>query len=143
MAVPREEIDSTHSSLEAEIDQFRFNEEGEVPTKPVELSDSDADLDRFFTTHSLRLIVAQIDTSQEIEEEGLDLKQRSGLKGLMANRNKGKSFRDVPKTQVPASLPSSPSPPIDLGLQANPNLRRKRPVDDLEEGEVRLQKAKQ
>ena len=61
----------------------------------------------------------------------------------MANRNKGKSFRDVPKTQVPASLPSSPSPPIDLGLQANPNLRRKRPVDDLEEGEVRLQKAKQ
>ena len=58
MAVPREEIDSTHSSLEAEIDQFRFNEEDEVPIRPVELSDSDADLDRFSTTHSLRLIVA-------------------------------------------------------------------------------------
>ena len=45
VATPREEIDSTHSSLKVEIDQFRFNEEGEVPTRPVELSDSDADLD--------------------------------------------------------------------------------------------------
>ena len=41
----REEVDSTHSSLEAKIDQFRFNEEGEVPTRLVELSDSDVDLD--------------------------------------------------------------------------------------------------
>ena len=65
VAAPREEIDSTHSSLEAEIDQFHFNEEGEVPTKPVELSDSDADLYQFSVTHSPRLIVARIDTNQE------------------------------------------------------------------------------
>ena len=74
LQAPREEIDSTHSSLEAEIDHFRFNEEGEVPTRPSELSDSDADLDRFSAAHSLRLIVTWIDTSQEIEEEGMDLK---------------------------------------------------------------------
>ena len=96
VADPREEIDSTHSSLEAEIDQFRFNNEDEVPTRPIELSDSDADLDRFFAAHSPRLIVAQIDTSQEIEEEGMDLKQRSSLKGLMANRNKGQSCQRCP-----------------------------------------------
>ena len=111
-------------------------------TRPVELSNSDADLDRFFTTHSPRLIVARIDTSQEIEEEGMDLKQRSSLKGLMANRNKGQFSRDAPKVQVPTSLPPPPPPPTDLGLQANSNLRRKRPVDDLEEGEVGPQKAK-
>ena len=67
-----------------------------MPTRPIELSDSDADLDRFFAAHSPRLIVAQIDTSQEIEEEGMDLKQRSSLKGLMANRNKGQSCQRCP-----------------------------------------------
>ena len=61
----------------------------------------------------------------------------------MANRNKGQSSKDAPKVQVPTSLPPLPPPPIDPGLQANPNLRRKRPVDDLEEGEVRPQQAKQ
>ena len=87
-----------------------------MPTRLVELSDSDVDLDRFSIAHSLRLIVAQIETSQEIEEEGMDLKQRSGLKGLMANRNKGQSSRDVPKVQVPPSLPPPPFPPTDLEL---------------------------
>ena len=70
----------------------------------------------------------------------MDLKQRSGLKGLMANRNKGRTSRDVPKVQVPPSLPPPSPPPIELGLQANSNLRRKRTVDDLEEGEVGPQK---
>ena len=58
----------------------------------------------------------------------------------MANRNKGQTSRDVPKVQVPPSLPLPPSPPIDLELQANPNLRRKRTVNDLQEGEVGPQK---
>ena len=111
-----------------------------MTTRPVELSDSDADLDRFFEAHSPRLIVAQIDTSLEVEEKGMDLKQRSGLKGLMANRNKRQTSRDVPKVQVPPSLPPPPPLPTDLGLQANSNMRRKRTVDDLEEGEVGPQK---
>lgn len=68
-----------------------------MPTRPVELSDFNADLDRFSTVHPSRLIVARIDTSQEIEEEGMDLKQRFGSKGLMANRNKEQSSKDAPK----------------------------------------------
>ena len=52
VAVLREEIDSTHSSLKVEIDHFRFDEEGEVLTRPVELSDFDLDLDRFSAAHS-------------------------------------------------------------------------------------------
>ena len=116
VATPREEIDSTHSSLEAEIDQFFFNKEGEVPTRPIELSDSDTDLDQFFTAHSPRLIVARIDTNQEIEEEDMNLKKRSSLKGLMTNRNKGQTSRDIPEVQVPPSLPPPPPPPTDLWL---------------------------
>ena len=84
-----EGIDSSHSSLEAEIDHFRFNEEGEVSTRPVELSDSGSNLDRFSVAHSPGLVVARIDTSQEIEEEGMDLKPRSGLSGLLPIGTKG------------------------------------------------------
>ena len=58
----------------------------------------------------------------------------------MANRNEGQTSKDVPKVQVPPSLPLPPLPPTNLELQANPNLRRKRLVDDLEEGEVEPQK---
>ena len=58
VAVPREGIDSTHSSVKAEIDYFRFNEEGEVSTRPVELSNSNSDLDRFSAAHFPELIVA-------------------------------------------------------------------------------------
>ena len=86
-----------HSSLETEIDHFHFNEEGEVSTRPVELSDSGSDLDCSSATHSPRLVVARIDTSQEIEEEGMDLKSRFGLRGLMSNRNKGQSSKGAPK----------------------------------------------
>ena len=143
VAVPGEGIDSTHSSLEAEIDHFHFNKKGEVSTRPVELSNFGSDLDRFSTAYSPRLIVARIDISQETKEEGMDLKPRSGLKGLMSNKNKGQSSKDAPKEQAPASLPPPPPLPTDPGLQPIPNLRRKRPVNELEEGEVGPQKAKQ
>ena len=132
-----------HSSLEAEIDHFRFNEGGEVSTRPVELSDSGSDLDRFSATYSPGLVVSWIDTSQEVEEEGIDLKPRSGLRGLLSNRNKGQSSKDALKEQVLAKLPPPPLPSIDPTLQPLPNLRRKRPVEELEESEVGPQKAKQ
>ena len=93
VAALREGTASTHLSLEAEIDQFHLEEEGEVPERPVELSDSEANLDRFFAAHSPRLIVARADTSLE-EEEGMELKQRSSLK---ANRNKGSTSKEIPK----------------------------------------------
>ena len=92
-----EGVDSLHSSLEAEIDQFRFTEEGEVLTRPVELLDSGSDIDRSSAAPTLGLVIAQVDTSQEIEEEDMDLKPRSGLRGLLSNRNKGQSSRDAPK----------------------------------------------
>ena len=75
--------------MEEQIDQFHFAEEGEVLAKPVELSDSDSDLDRASAAPDLGLAIAQVDTSQELEEEGMDLKQRSGLRSLLSNRNKG------------------------------------------------------
>ena len=69
----REETASTPLSLEAKIDQFRLEEEGEAPERLIELLNSGAILDRFSAAHSPRLIVARVDTSSE-EEEGMDLK---------------------------------------------------------------------
>ena len=134
---------SSHSSLEAQIDQFRFAEEGEVLARPVELSDSGSDIDRSSAAPTLGLVIAQVDTSQEIEEEDMDLKPRSGLKGLLSNRNKRQSSRDAPKEQVTAKLPPPLPLSTDSALQPLPNLRRKRPVKELEEGEVGPEKAKQ
>ena len=63
------------------------------------------------------------------------------MKGLLANRNKGSTSKEAPKTQVPTSLPLPPSQLIpDLRLKANPNLKKKMIVEDLEEEEVGPQK---
>ena len=71
----------------------------------------------------------------------MDLKPRSSLKGLLSNRNRGSTSKEVPKTQVPPSLPFPPPlPPTDPRLKAIPNLRKKRTIEDLEEGEVEPQK---
>ena len=45
-----------------------------MPERPVELSDSEVDFDRFSAAHSPSLIVARVDTSLEDNEEGMDLK---------------------------------------------------------------------
>ena len=107
-----------------------------MPERPIELSDSEADFDRFSATYSPRLIVARVDTSLEDEEEGMNLKQRTSLKGLLANRNKGLASKKVPKTQVPPNLPPPPFPVTAMGLLLNPNLKKKRKVQEVEEGKV-------
>ena len=125
VAAPREETTSTHLSFEAKIDLFHLEVEGEVPERPVKLSDSEANLDKFSAAHSPGLIVAQVDTSSE-EEEGMDLKQRSSLKGLLANRNKGSTSKEVLKTQVPHNLPPLPPHVIVEGLLPCPHLKKEK-----------------
>ena len=107
-----------------------------MPEKLVEVSDSETDFDRFSAAHSLRLIIARVDTSLKDKEEVMDLKQKTSLKGLLANKNKGSSSKEVPKTQVPPSLPPPPLPMTTVRLLSNPNLKRKRKVQKVEEGEV-------
>ena len=63
----------------------------------------------------------------------MDQKKRPGLRGLLA-KNKGGSSKEAPKTQPP-KIPIPP-PPTDLDLQAMPNLKKRRPYQGLEEGEI-------
>ena len=66
----------------------------------------------------------------------MDLKKRPSLRGLMANRGKGATPPEAPKTQTSANLPLPPPPPVDQGPCVNPNPKKKRPPQELEEGEM-------
>ena len=131
-------------SLEAKIDQFRLEDEEGVAERPVELLDSEIELDCLLVARLPDLTAANVgaNSEEEEEEEGMDLKPRTSLKGLMANRNKGSTSKEVPKAQVPASLPPPPPQlPTDLGpLKVNPDLRKKWQAEDLEKGELGPQK---
>ena len=94
--------------------------------KPVDISDSETESVNLSFVYPKQLVITQIDLESEEEEEEMDQKKRPGLKGLLASKNKGGSSKEVPKTQPPAIPP--PPRPTDLGLQAMPNFKKRRPV---------------
>jgi len=58
VAALKEETASSHLSLEAEIDKFRLEEEGESQERPMNLSNFEGELDRSSAAHSPKLIIA-------------------------------------------------------------------------------------
>ena len=59
------------------------------------------------------------------------------LRELMAARGNGQTSKAPTKSQTHSDLPPTPPQiPADLGLKANLDLKKKRPVESLEEGEV-------
>ena len=65
-------------------------------------------------------------------------KGNKSLRDLLATRGKDFTSKIAPTSQI-ASL-SPPQIPLNLGLKANSDLKKKRPIDTLEEGEVGPQK---
>ena len=61
-------------------------------------------------------------------------KGKKSLRDLMAAR--GKEFTSKTTFTSQVAPPHLPQIPLDLGLKANPDLEKKRPVDTLKEGEV-------
>ena len=71
------------------------------------------------------------------------LNQRRSLRDLMAYRNKGVTSQEVPKSRVPPTLPPPPLPPplpTDPSLHMMRDLKKKRPIQEIEEGELPPQK---
>ena len=127
-------------SLEEEIDRFHFAKEERTLERLVELSVSKTESGKLSTAHQPEQTIALVETSSE-EAENMDLKKRPSLKGLIANRNKGATPPEVPKVQTSANLPLPPFHPLaDLGPCVNPDLKKKRPPQELEEGEMLLQR---
>lgn len=85
-------------SLEAEIDQFYLGDEEEKQEEQVvKVPNFEDELNRVSGLHPSGLEVVHPDDSLEDEEEKMALNQRKGLRDLMAGRNKGSSFKEVPK----------------------------------------------
>ena len=128
-AILREGTTSS-SSLELEIDKFRFEEE------TVFISEAEEGADEQSCVQTPAQVITYIaDTSDE--EEDMAPKTGPTLKELMRNRNKGPSPQDKGKSKQTAHPPPPPPQvPADLGLKPNPDLRRKRPVEPIEEGEL-------
>ena len=69
------------------------------------------------------------------------LNQRRSLRDLMASRNKGATSQEVPKFQVSATFPPLLAPlPTDPGLHVMRDLKKKRPLQEIEEGKLPPQK---
>ena len=120
---------ASSSSLEQEIDRFQFEEE------TILVSEAEEGVDEHSCVQTPAQVVTYIaDTS---DEEEMAPKTGPSLKELMKNRNKAPSPQDKHKSKPPVNpYPPPPQVPTDLRLKPNPDLRRKRPVDTAEEGEL-------
>ena len=122
---------TSFSSLEQEIDRFKFEDEETILISEVE---EGADEHSCVQT-SAQVITFIADTLDE--EEEMAPKTGPSLKELMKSRNKATSPKDKNKSKPPANPPPSPPQiPADLGLKPNPDLRKKRQMDTVEEGEL-------
>ena len=80
-------------------------------------------------------MIARPDSSFEEEEDSMVLnKGNKSLRELIASRDKVSTSQEAAKSQVPINLP--PQIPTDLGLKLILDLKKKRPVEVLEKGEV-------
>ena len=126
-----EEGAASSSSLKEEIDKFQFEEEAIV------ISEAEEETDEYSCIQVPAFIIIYVEDSSNNEEEEMAPKTGPSLRELMKGRNKAPSPQEASKSK-PLVNPPSPPPqlPTNLGLNPNPELRRKRHPKALKEGEV-------
>ena len=109
VAVLKEETALSRMSFEAEIDQFRLEEEGEVQEEPtIQVSDIEDEPNRLSGVCTPSLVIAHIDNSfEEEEEEEMALNKKKGLRELLTDKAKGSAPKDTPRSQPLPALPPS------------------------------------
>ena len=123
---------ASSSSLEEEIDKFRFEEEAII------ISEAEEGANEYLCIQTPAQIVTYIGDSSD-KEETMAPKTGPSLRDLMKNRNKAPSPQEKNKSKPPVNPPPPPLPPqlsADLELKPNPDLRRKRHIEAPEEGEM-------
>ena len=113
-----------------EIDKFHFEEEETQGAQIIHISNVKEETDRHSGVHTPILVIAHPDSTSEEEEDEMALNWwNKSLRDLIAARNKGSTSQEVPKSQVPPTLPPPPLLPLtDLKLHTIPNLKKKRPM---------------
>ena len=122
-----EEGAASSSSLGKEIDGFQFEAEAII------ISEAEEEVDEYSCVQTPTQIITYVGDSSD-EEEAMAPKTGPSLRELMKNRNKAPSPQDKNKSKPPVNPP--PQLPADLGLKPNPDLRRKRPTEATEEGDM-------
>ena len=125
-----EEGAASSSSLEKEIDKFRFEEEAII------ISEAKEEADEYSCIQTPAPIITYVGDSSDNEEEEVAPKTGPSLRELMKGRNKAPSPQEKSKSKPPMNPPPPPQLPADLGLKPNPDLRRKRYTKAPKEGEV-------
>ena len=121
---------ASSSSLEQEIDRFKFEEE------TILILEAEEGANEHSCVQTPTQVVTYIANTSD-EDKAMAPKTGPSLKELMKNRNKAPSPQDKNKSKPPANPPPHPPQiPADLGLKPNPDLRRKRLVDTVEVGEL-------
>ena len=106
----------------------------------ISILDTEDKPDRHSSVHALILLISHPDNNSKEEEGEMALNRgNKSLKDLMATRGKVSTSKEATKSQVPPTFPPPP-PPTDLRLKPILDLKKKRPLQGLEEGEVGLQK---
>ena len=129
--VVAEEGAASSSSLEEEIDKFRFEEE------VIVISEVEEETDEYSCVQTPAPIITYLEDSSDNEEEEMASKIGPSLGELMKGRNKAPSPQEASKSK-PSVNPPSPPPqlPADFRLKLIPELRRKRHPEVPKEGEV-------
>ena len=125
-----EERATSSSSLEEEIDKFRFEEEAII------ISKAKKEADEYSCVQSPAPIITYVGDSSDNEEEEMAPKPGPSLRELMKGKNMAPSRQEKSKSKPPMNPHPPPQFPADLGLKPNPDLRRKRYIEASEEGEV-------
>ena len=126
-----EEGAASSSSLKEKIDKFRFEKD------TIIISEAKEETDKYSCIQTPASIITYVEDSSDNEEEEMAPKIGPSLRELMKGRNKAPSPQEASKSKPPVN-PHPPPPQLsaDLGLKLNPDLRRKRHIEALEEGEV-------
>ena len=127
------EVASSRLSLEEEINKFHFEEEKSPKAPLINISDAEGESNRNSGIHTPNLVTARPDDLNKEEGSTTLNKGNKSLRELMAVRGKESTSKATPKSQVPLPPPQIPT---DLGLKPNLDLKKKRPVETLEEGKV-------
>ena len=137
VAILAEEVALTRLSLEEEIDKFHFEEENNLRAPLINISNVEGESDKNSSIHTPILVIARPDDSNEEKDSMALNKGNKSLRELMAARGKELTSKAALKCQFP---PPFSQIPTDLSLKPNLDLKKKRPIETLEEGEVGPQK---
>nr|XP_023914197.1 nucleolar and coiled-body phosphoprotein 1-like [Quercus suber] len=138
-AAAGERVGSSSTSLEEQIDKFRFEGDTSGGVQIIHSSDSEEETDRQSCIRPPLLLTIIPEDSSEEEEELSDLKL------LLKKRGNKAESKGTGTSQPAVNLPPPPPPPqvSNSALKPIPDLKKKRPIEPEEREVVVPPKAKQ